>query len=649
MKRPDKNSNLLFLGIALIWTVLIVSLLTSELNSSYQAVIDSAKIEGKASFNKDLVYRRWAASHGGVYVPVTKETPPNPDLAQIPNRDIKLPSGKTLTLMNPAYMSRQVYELAEGQYGVKGHITSLNPIRKDNAPDAWEAKALQSFKDGQAFAQELATIEQKPYLRTMYPMVTEDICLKCHEGQGYKIGDIRGGISVSVPLRPYEAIYAKLLPYKVAHYAVIWLVGLIGIIFVRSKINGQFHLINSQLESSIDLAEQLRRREYDLKESEKKYRMLFDYAAHGSALADAETGELLACNNKLAEMVGRSPNELMGRHQSFLHPQELAHTGQELAHTGQEQARAGQEQARAGQRTKSFHDHAGLKEGESIESQLIDKNGKIIDVEIKANRINIGGRDVLIGFFYDITERKKIFEEYRRSAQLAALGTIAAGVAHEINNPIQGIMNYATLLKNKPDQANRTVDVSERIIIESERIAEITRELLDFARDDRNRRELSDICCLVESAIDLIEKKVIRQGISIETNCPRGLPEVLLYPQGIQQVVINLIDNASDALHYKDLPIAEKVIKVSCYTVEVNKTRMMCLEVADPGIGMAKAVSEKATETFFSTKPSSRGTGLGLSIVTDIVNRHNGQVQIESVEGEYTKVKVSIPLPDDVS
>lgn len=628
MNRPNKNSNILFAGIALTWTILIVSLLTSELNNSYQAVVDSAKIEAKASFNKDLVYRRWAASHGGIYVPVTKETPPNPDLVHIPNRDIKLPGGTILTLMNPAYMSRQVYELAETQFDVKGHITSLNPIRKDNAPDAWEAKALQSFEDGQVFAQELSTIGKEKYLRTMYPMVTEEICLKCHQAQGYSIDDIRGGISVSVPLRPYEAIYQKLVPAKAAHYTIIWLVGLIGIIFVRSKINAQFHLISSQLESSIDLAEQLRKREIDLKESEKQYRMLFDCAGHGSALADAETGELLACNNKLAEMVGVTPNELMGRHQSFLHPREHRH---------------------AGQRTQAFVDHAGPKEGEVIESQLIDKNGNIIDVEIKANLINIGGRDVLHGFFYDISERKKIFEEYRRSAQLAALGTIAAGVAHEINNPIQGIMNYATLLKNKPDQANRTVDVSERIIHESERIAEITRELLDFARDDRNRRELSNICCLVESAIDLIEKKVIRQGISIETNCPPGLPEVLLYPQGIQQVVINLIDNASDALQCKAMPIAEKVIKVCCYVIEVDETRMMRLEVADPGIGMTKAVSEKATETFFSTKPSSRGTGLGLSIVTDIVNRHNGRVEIESVEGEYTKVKVSIPLPEDVS
>ena len=160
---------------------------------------------------------------------------------------------------------------------------------------------------------------------------------------------------------------------------------------------------------------------------------------------------------------------------------------------------------------------------------------------------------------------------------------------------------------------------------------------------------LTDICPLVEAAIDLIEKKVLRQGISIETSCPADLPKILLYPQGIQQIVINLIDNASDALKYKDMPLAEKVIKVACYVVEKDSRQQMCMEVADRGVGMSKDVLHKAKESFFSTKPSSKGTGLGLSIVTDIINRHNGSIDIESVEGEYTKVKIYLPITGQVS
>jgi hypothetical protein len=90
---------------------------------------------------KDVVYRRWNAGHGGIYVPVTDETPPNPYL-EVPERDITTQSGVVLTLMNPAYMTRQVHELGAKAFGIQGHITSLNPIRPANAPDSWEARAL---------------------------------------------------------------------------------------------------------------------------------------------------------------------------------------------------------------------------------------------------------------------------------------------------------------------------------------------------------------------------------------------------------------------------------------------------------------------------------------------------------------------------
>jgi two-component system cell cycle sensor histidine kinase/response regulator CckA len=161
------------------------------------------------SYKKDLVYRRWATIHGGVYVPITPETPTNPYLSHIPERDISTPSGKKLTLVNPAYMTRQVHELGEKDYGLGGHITSLKPIRPENAPDEWERKALQGFEQNQKDVSSLVTIGNETYFRLMYPMITESGCLKCHTSQGYKVGDIRGGISVSVPWRHFrEALQA---------------------------------------------------------------------------------------------------------------------------------------------------------------------------------------------------------------------------------------------------------------------------------------------------------------------------------------------------------------------------------------------------------------------------------------------------------
>lgn len=168
--------------------------------------VEFAKIEASASYNKDLLYRRWASMHGGVYVPVSEHTPPNPNLLYVNDRDLKASNGKTYTLVNPAYMTRQVHQIAEEQYGVKGHITSLNPIRALNKADDWENRALLFFEKGNNEFSSTDTINGKRYLRYMKAMITEKNCLKCHAQQGYKLGDIRGGISVTVPLDKYEIV-----------------------------------------------------------------------------------------------------------------------------------------------------------------------------------------------------------------------------------------------------------------------------------------------------------------------------------------------------------------------------------------------------------------------------------------------------------
>ncbi|MBW1790321.1 MAG: DUF3365 domain-containing protein, partial [Deltaproteobacteria bacterium] len=161
--------------------------------------------EARANFNKDQALRLWATTHGGVYVPVTEETPPNPYLSHVKDRDIKTPDGKALTLMNPAYMLRQTMEKYEGLYGVRGHITSLKYFRPETAPDEWEKYALQEFEKGAKDISEFAEMDGKSYFRYMSPVIVNKGCLKCHGHQGYKVGDVRGGVSVSVPMAQYLA------------------------------------------------------------------------------------------------------------------------------------------------------------------------------------------------------------------------------------------------------------------------------------------------------------------------------------------------------------------------------------------------------------------------------------------------------------
>jgi PAS domain S-box-containing protein len=193
------------------------------------AVIDLAQVEARSHFDKDLVYRRWAAKQGGIYVPPSNDTPPNPYLEHIPDRDVITTGGKALTLVNPAYMTRQVHELGQAQYGVRGHITSLKPLRPENKPDAWEVQALQSFEAGKSEAAVMTLLDGKPFLRLMRPMIAEAPCLKCHEMQGYKLGQIRGGISVSVPLEPYNSIATQQKANLILGHGIVGIVGLLGL------------------------------------------------------------------------------------------------------------------------------------------------------------------------------------------------------------------------------------------------------------------------------------------------------------------------------------------------------------------------------------------------------------------------------------
>ena len=200
----SKRIDRLFLLIAAFWTIVIMAVFTLNYRDAYSSAVAIAKAGLVESYNKDVVYRRWAANHGGVYVPITSDSPSSPYLAHIPERDISTPSGKKLTLINPAYMTRQVQELAEKQYGYKGHITSLNPLRPENSPDEWEAKDLLSFERGEKEASSFELLGNEKYFRFMRPFIVEQNCLGCHESQGYKLGDIRGRISVSAPWKPVE-------------------------------------------------------------------------------------------------------------------------------------------------------------------------------------------------------------------------------------------------------------------------------------------------------------------------------------------------------------------------------------------------------------------------------------------------------------
>ncbi len=219
----------------LIWTAIIAASLAWNYRNEHWQMRELALKEALTVYHKDLAFRLWGTKHGGVYVPVTEEMPPNKYLKNIPERDITIPSGKKLTLINPAFMMRQVMADYAELYGVRGHITSLKLNNPDNAPDEWERRALEHFEDGTGEVVEIVPSAGNDQLRLMRPMVTKEGCLKCHGDQGYKVGDVRGGIAVAVDMSAYQALTQNHIRSMAVTHGLIWLFGLFSISFISQR------------------------------------------------------------------------------------------------------------------------------------------------------------------------------------------------------------------------------------------------------------------------------------------------------------------------------------------------------------------------------------------------------------------------------
>ena len=211
-----------------------------NLKSQTIAVENTARAAARTAYEKDVVYRIWSAMHGGVYVPVSSNAEPNIYLKGIADRDVETRGGKQLTLINPAYMNRQVHEIELSRTGSRGHLTSLRPVRPGNAPDEWEREALEAMVTEREEYSGIQEMDGREYMRYMRPLITEEACLKCHEQHGYRVGQIRGGLSVSTPMEPFrKAVEASTRAIWFWH-VFTWFVGIVGIAFSANRLTQYF-------------------------------------------------------------------------------------------------------------------------------------------------------------------------------------------------------------------------------------------------------------------------------------------------------------------------------------------------------------------------------------------------------------------------
>jgi diguanylate cyclase (GGDEF)-like protein len=235
-----KTLDRISLAVLIFWSSTLIGLFWWTVVKEEGHALHYARLEARANFNKDMALRNWVSRRGGVYVPVSADTPPSPYLAHVPERDVRTPSGKQLTLMNTTYLLRQTMNEFSELYGIRCRITSLQPVNPSNAPDVWERNALRQFASGMREVSEVAEIDGKPYLRYMQAVYAEASCLSCHfQQQAWKQGDVRGGIGVSVPLEPYLAIKRHTVRLLMFSYTLLWFFGAVGIFFVNRHLRRQ--------------------------------------------------------------------------------------------------------------------------------------------------------------------------------------------------------------------------------------------------------------------------------------------------------------------------------------------------------------------------------------------------------------------------
>ncbi|WP_172399589.1 ABC transporter substrate-binding protein [Geothermobacter hydrogeniphilus] len=279
---------------------------------------------------------------------------------------------------------------------------------------------------------------------------------------------------------------------------------------------------------------------------------------------------------------------------------------------------------------------------ESYVFEGVRRDGSRGWVENRAVRIEWQGRPAVLVSMTDVTERVRLREESIRAAQLASLGELAASVAHEINNPINGIINYAQILKNALVHEEKWCDIAGRILKESDRVATIVAGLLSFSRSGAAERKTIRIHDILEDTLVLVRTQLQKDGICLDLDIPETLPLVRVVPQQIQQVYLNLINNARYALNQKYLhPCAEKRLQISC---QLQDDSCLATIFYDQGIGIADQDLERVLAPFFTTKPGKEGAGLGLSISCRIMQDHGGDIRIESRNGEFTRVVTILPV-----
>ncbi|HJQ70432.1 MAG TPA: ATP-binding protein [Blastocatellia bacterium] len=375
-----------------------------------------------------------------------------------------------------------------------------------------------------------------------------------------------------------------------------------------------------------------------LRESEERYRALFEHASDGIGVVRAADFVIIDVNNKFAEILGYKPAGLIGKNVDEL-----------FAESGEVTSRALLESLAC---EAPAHPPDDISLGDHREVAFRNASGGLLPVSLSCSALSIDREKLLTLIIHDLTERKKLQREREamqrqlfQSSKLASIGELSAGVAHEINNPLNGIINFAQLLKDDGVARNETEQrMVDGIIDEGERIAVIVRNLLTFARQDPHMPTKVEISQVIDNSIALFGHQFEKAGITLEIDVPDDVRHVLADASRLRQVVVNMMSNAFYALKAGD--VDPKLFRITARNHDTARKKTVEVAFYDNGIGIPRQNLDKIFDPFFTTRRDDGGTGLGLSLSFGIIRDYDGEIRVESEEGSFTRFVVRLPASD---
>jgi two-component system NtrC family sensor kinase len=293
-------------------------------------------------------------------------------------------------------------------------------------------------------------------------------------------------------------------------------------------------------------------------------------------------------------------------------------------------------------------EHGGVGRLKVYPMVYVRQDGTVVEGNLSAALVyDASGKEIAsVGSFVDLKDRLEMERALRRtqeqllqSEKLAAMGRLTSQIAHELNNPLYGIMNTLELLKTEISPQSKRRKVLEMALSETVRLSDMLRKMLSFSKPDQQEKQAVDLNMVLDEILLLHEKQLQENDIKIKISFTEGIPQIKASKDQLRQVFLNLVANARDAMPDGG------TLRVTTAADNEN----VRIEIADTGIGIEEEHLKKIFDSFFTTKDSVKGVGLGLSVCYGFIKDHGGDIQVKSKVDSGTTFIITFPILNELA